>query len=758
MAIKPETPWQISIDTGGTFTDCLAKDPQGNLHRAKVLSTSALRGMIAENIERQQLRIAEKWGVPSDFVQGFRFSLLDKTHPEVLVVEYDAGKKILMLNKPLNFDLQPNTPFEVCSTEEAPILAARIVTKTLPNAKLPDIRMRLATTRGTNALLERKGVSTALFITRGFGDLLRIGTQQRPDIFALEIIKPEPLYEVVVEVDERLNSDGSVLRPLTLNSLNAEVEALVKKGIRVAAVALMHSYQNPQHELELADFLEERGFEHVSRSAKLAPFIKIVLRAETAVIDAYLSPVIKDYLNKVNTSLNNGRLHVMTSAGGLVSSANFHAKDSLLSGPAGGVVGAALSGKRSGYEKVIVFDMGGTSTDVARFDGDFEYAFEHEVGDAHLVGTALAIERVAAGGGSICKFDGYRLRVGPESAGAHPGPACYGAGGPLTLTDVNLLLGRLDPTRFEIPISKEQAESQFSSLQKEIKSQTAESPEKAALLQGFLDIANERMADAIRRVSVRKGLDPRDYALVAFGGAGGQHACGIATRLEMETIIIPQDASLLSAYGLGNAVLERFSEKQLLKKIKEIEREIPELINKLSSEAFKAVAAEGISDAQIEVRRRFVNMRFIGQDSILTVEYDPQIALEKAFEEKYHEIYGHLPGDRDIEIESVRVICSTIAASEEAPESLPPKKTKPSRFSKPGRFLGYEGSVHSYFDGEWRELPFFARSKLKPGAYFAGPALVFEQHSATVIESGWQARVDGAGALLLKYMNECDAS
>jgi len=747
MAIKPETPWQISIDTGGTFTDCLAKDPQGNLHRAKVLSTSALRGMIAENIEPQQLRIAEKWGVPSDFVQGFRFSLLDKTHPEVLVVEYDAGEKILMLNKPLNFDLQPNTPFEVCSTEEAPILAARIVTKTLPNAKLPDIRMRLATTRGTNALLERKGVSTALFITRGFGDLLRIGTQQRPDIFALEIIKPEPLYEVVVEVDERLNSDGSVLRPLTLNSLNAEVEALVKKGIRVAAVALMHSYQNPQHELELADFLEERGFEHVSRSAKLAPFIKIVLRAETAVIDAYLSPVIKDYLNKVNTSLNNGRLHVMTSAGGLVSSANFHAKDSLLSGPAGGVVGAALSGKRSGYEKVIVFDMGGTSTDVARFDGDFEYAFEHEVGDAHLVGTALAIESVAAGGGSICKFDGYRLQVGPESAGAHPGPACYGAGGPLTLTDVNLMLGRLDSTRFEIPIIRERAESKFTALQKEIKIKTGESPEKEALLQGFLDIANERMADAIRRVSVRKGLDPGDYALVAFGGAGGQHACGIAKRLEIKTIIIPQDASLLSAYGLGNAVLERFSEKQILEKLKDIEQEIPELITKLSSEAFEAVAAEGISDEEIEVRRLLVNMRFIGQDSILTVEYDQAIVLEKAFEEKYQEVYGHLPGDRDIEVESVRVICSTIARSDKAPKFSSTKKE-----AKP------EGSFHSYFDGEWRELPFFARSKLTSGAYFAGPALVFEQHSATVIEGGWQARVDGAGALVLKYMNECNVS
>ncbi|MCH7680095.1 hydantoinase/oxoprolinase family protein, partial [candidate division KSB1 bacterium] len=659
MAIKPETPWQISIDTGGTFTDCLAKDPQGNLHRAKVLSTSALRGMIAENIEPQQLRIAEKWGVPSDFVQGFRFSLLDKTHPEVLVVEYDAGEKILMLNKPLNFDLQPNTPFEVCSTEEAPILAARIVTKTLPNAKLPDIRMRLATTRGTNALLERKGVSTALFITRGFGDLLRIGTQQRPDIFALEIIKPEPLYEVVVEVDERLNSDGSVLRPLTLNSLNAEVEALVKKGIRVAAVALMHSYQNPQHELELADFLEERGFEHVSRSAKLAPFIKIVLRAETAVIDAYLSPVIKDYLNKVNTSLNNGRLHVMTSAGGLVSSANFHAKDSLLSGPAGGVVGAALSGKRSGYEKVIVFDMGGTSTDVARFDGDFEYAFEHEVGDAHLVGTALAIESVAAGGGSICKFDGYRLQVGPESAGAHPGPACYGAGGPLTLTDVNLMLGRLDSTRFEIPIIREWAESKFIALQKEIKIKTGESPEKEALLQGFLDIANERMADAIRKISIRKGYNPEEYVLVAFGGAGAQHACAVADLLGIQTILVPNNASLLSATGLGHAVIERFAEQQILQPFDEHSKPIQDWIETLSVQAVKSVLQEGIPQDESVVRRCSVNMRFLGQDAVLSVEYKPGMDMEIEFKSEYIKIYGHWPSGRSIEIESIRVVASS---------------------------------------------------------------------------------------------------
>jgi 5-oxoprolinase (ATP-hydrolysing) len=444
--------WRIWIDTGGTFTDCLALDPEGTLHRAKVLSTSALRGRIVER-NGARVRVEAGWRVPVGFFRGFELRILGTDEARRVIGSHGD---ILELDGPLP-DLK-GSAFELRSPEEPPVLAARLITGTPLDRELPEIAMRLATTRGTNALLERKGAATVLFITRGFADLLLIGTQQRPDLFALNIEKPRPLFAEVVEVPERLASDGSVLVPLAAGSLRGEAERLLAAGFESAAVALLHSYRNPRHEEALGEMLREAGFRHVSLSSRLAPLIKIVPRAETAVVDAYLSPILKGYLAGVGRALSQGSLHVMTSAGGLVRAGSFHAKDSLLSGPAGGVVGAALSGRRSGFSRVIAFDMGGTSTDVARYDGDFEYLFEHRVGDAHLVAPALAVESVAAGGGSICAFDGAELHVGPESAGAWPGPACYGAGGPLTLTDVNLLLGRLDPSRFEIPLDFEAAE------------------------------------------------------------------------------------------------------------------------------------------------------------------------------------------------------------------------------------------------------------------------------------------------------------
>ncbi|MFQ5753719.1 MAG: hydantoinase/oxoprolinase family protein, partial [bacterium] len=603
---------------------------------------------------------------------------------------------------------------------------------------LPNMFMRLASTRGTNALLERKGVPVALFITRGFTDLLRIGTQQRPELFALEIRKPEPLYEAVVSVKERIAADGSILEPLALQELAAEIEKLLKRGIRVAGIAFMHSYRNPRHEQQLAKLLLDSGFQHVSCSAELAPFIKILPRAETAVVDAYLAPIMKDYLNRVLSSLSGGCLHVMTSAGGLVEARQFHAKDGLLSGPAGGVVGAAIAGRDSGFDKLIAFDMGGTSTDVARFDGEYEYVFEQQVGDAHLVAPALAIESVAAGGGSICSFDGYRLLVGPESASAQPGPACYGAGGPLTLTDVNLLLGRLDSNRFEIPISTQCAVSKLNELKKEISKHTGTVIQKETLLQGFLDIANERMADAIRRVSVRKGYAPQDYVLVAFGGAGGQHACGVARRLGIHKIIIPEDTSLLSAFGLGHAVLERFVEKQILQPLNKVDSKIPVWIDHLTEEAKKSVSHEGVPAKQIEVRRRIVHLRFVGQDSVLSVDYHPGIALQQAFETQYKEIFGHLPEGRQIEIESMRVVCS----------SMPAENCK-----QQVNFESYETNADGFtltcFDNKWKKIAFYERSRLSPGAQLMGAALVFERHSTTVIEKGWKAEVDKAGALVL---------
>ncbi|HVG11336.1 MAG TPA: hydantoinase/oxoprolinase family protein [Thermoanaerobaculia bacterium] len=712
--------WRLWIDTGGTFTDCLAVDPGGRLHRAKVLSTSALRGRIAERLGPATLQIEAGWSVPDGFLRGFKLRLLSEATPRKVT---DQTGMVLELDGPV----EGAGAFELRSPEEAPILAARLVTGTPLSQPLPEIAMRLATTRGTNALLERKGSPTALFITRGFADLLLIGTQQRPDLFALDIERPQPLYQAVVEVEERLASNGAVLTPLDAEGLREKIGDLHRAGIRSAAVALMHSYRNPEHEEAVGELLREAAFRHVSLSSRLAPLIKLLPRAETAVVDAYLSPILEGYLNRVAKALSRGTLHVMTSAGGLVRAGSFHAKDSLLSGPAGGVVGAALSGRRSGFSRIIAFDMGGTSTDVARYDGDFEYLFEHRVGDAHLVAPALAVESVAAGGGSICGFDGGQLHVGPESAGAWPGPACYGAGGPLTLTDVNLLLGRLDPDRFEIPLDAEAAERALEGL----------GEEREALLEGFLEIANERMAEAIRSISLRRGYDPAEYALVAFGGAGAQHACALAELLGIGHVVVPQDAGLLSALGLGAAVVERFAHRQILEPLASVADRLSGWLDELGREAAEAVAAEGIPGV---VRRRIVNLRFVGQDEALPIEGEP---FEDAFAIAYREIYGYAPEGRAIEVESLRVVASSAEEeiSAEAVEARP----------------AVSGTRRCWMSGSWSDVPVYDRAQLSPGEDFPGPALVFESHSATVVAGGWQGRVDGAGNLVLSISGGIDS-
>ena len=388
--------WQVSIDTGGTFTDCVARDPEGRLHHAKVLSSSALRGKVAAPLDSTRLRVSVVWSAPRDFVRGFSFRPLGGARWESEIAAYDPEAAILELTDPMGAPLEPGSTFELVSPEEAPLLAARLVTRTPAGSALPPLAMRLATTRGTNALLERQGAPVAFFVTRGFGDLLRIGTQQRDDLFALAVRRPEPLYAHVVEVAERLGADGSVIEPLRLDELRPDIERVRDAGVRVAAVALLNAYRNPRHEELLRDVLHESGFEHVSVSSTLAPRIQVLPRAETAVVDAYLTPVIRGHLDRVGEGLPHGTLHAMTSAGGLSRAASFRASDSLLSGPAGGVVGAAAAARRSGLARILAFDMGGTSTDVARFDGDYEYQFEHRVGDAHLLVPSLAIESVAA--------------------------------------------------------------------------------------------------------------------------------------------------------------------------------------------------------------------------------------------------------------------------------------------------------------------------------------------------------------------------
>jgi 5-oxoprolinase (ATP-hydrolysing) len=721
-ADRQQRHWQIWIDTGGTFTDGVAISPAGERKNVKILSTSALRGTVVRSISPTRLEVRESWSAPAGLIRGFRFRLLGSEHEEIRVERYDPDSHLLELSSPLEQEAAPGASFEVISEEEAPLLATRLLTQTPSDAPLPQCGMRLATTLGTNALLQRRGAPTALFITSGFEDLLLIGNQQRPDLFSLRIDKPEPLYSAVIAVPERLDRNGNVLEPLDLGSI-------VQQDVKVAAVALLHSYRNPQHEIELKKRLLEIGFEHVSISSELAPRIKLLPRAHTAVVDAYLSPVIQEYLDRVRTSLGGGRLLVMTSAGGLLDPESYRPKDSLLSGPAGGVVGGALAGRMAG------FDMGGTSTDVARFDGDYEYSYEHRVGDAHLAAPSLAIESVAAGGGSICWLDGERLRVGPQSAGASPGPACYGAGGPLTLTDVNLLLGRLDAARFGIPVGTAPARHRIAEMRERLTERAADEQ----LLSGLLAIANETMADAIRRVSLRRGYDPAEYALVAFGGAGGQHACGVAECLAIREVVIPPDAALLSAVGMGHAVVERFVERQLLEPLKTGWNKVARRMKKLAGNAVDAVEAAGIPRDAIQVRRRILNLRFAGQDSSLEIEWRPRISIRKAFEKRYSELFGHRPGQRSVEMESMRVVAS----------SLPPPHAEPGASPEELRAVP-SGETRAYFDGEWRTVPTYEREELEPGACFEGPALVFERHSATVVEAAWNGKIDGHGAILLE--------
>ncbi len=724
------------IDTGGTFTDCLASDPHGELHRAKVLSSSSLRGRIIERLDDTHCRVELGFEATRDLLRGLMFRMLDAAHGSVRIVQFDPSRGVITLAEPADL---ARGDFTIASPEEAPLLAARLITQRALDEPFPPMRMRLATTRGTNALLERQGARCALFITEGFGDLLSIGTQARPDLFATRIDKPAPLHEHVIEVPERLACDGSILRSIDLNDVQVRAAESLERGVTSAAIALAHSFRNPIHERALADMLTSLGFAHVSVSSDLAPRIKLLDRAETAVVDVYIGPVIGGYVGRVAESVrggdggDGGSLHMMTSAGGLVGAASYRAKDSLLSGPAGGVAGAAQAGCRSGCDRLIAFDMGGTSTDVARYDGEFGYVYEHVVGGAHLFAPALAIESVAAGGGSICTFDGDSLKVGPRSAGADPGPACYGLGGPLTLTDVNLLLGRLDIARFGIPIDVARSRQAFNDVRRAV-----DAPDEE-VLSGFLDIANQRMAEAIRRISVREGYDPADYALVAFGGAGAQHACAMAEQLGMATVIVPADAGLLSALGLRHAVIERFAERQVLEPIDDVRPSLDALFEALASQARAEVAAEGIDPADIKIRRRTLHLRFAGQDATVELSYEHGLDIGQAFRERYSTMFGHLPADRAIEVESMRVAASSVSEPTHR-ESARLQRYEPKRAV----------TRRAWFGGEWRETPVFDRETLEPGTVVCGPAVVREAHCTTVVEAGWTLQVDEAAALVME--------
>ena len=732
-------PWQIWVDTGGTFTDCLARDPSGALRRVKVLSSASLRATVVERRGKRQLLLAGLDELPPGALHGWRLSTLGGGE-RLSAIAWDGRAVELAAAAPRSF--ARGVVCELTSPEEAPVLACRLVTGTPPHAPLPPLRLRLATTLGTNALLERRGAPTALFLTRGFGDLLEIGSQQRPELFALQVEKAAPLYALTVEVEERQSAGGEVLVELDEAALADAARRARAAGAESAAVALLHSFRFPEVERRVAALLSEHGFAPVSASAELAPAQGYLARAETALVDAYLAPIFERYLGRIAGALarqdETASLLVMTSAGGLVAAERFRAHEGLLSGPAAGVVGAAEAARRSGCARVLTFDMGGTSTDVARWEGALPWVFEHRVGDARLLAPAVAVETVAAGGGSICSFDGHRLRVGPESGGARPGPACYGAGGPLCLTDVNLLLGRIDPSRFEIPLDVAAAERACAALEMGLAG-AGESIARERLLAGLLRIADERMAEAIRQISVRQGYDPAGYALLAFGGAGGQHACAVAELLGMGAVVVPPDAGLLSALGLGVARLERVASRQVLRPLAEIGDELPRSFAELGAEASAAVAAQGATLDEIAVERRLAELRFVGQESVVEVAWDEGSSLADDFAVRYGELFGYLPEARSVEVVAVRAA----AAARPVLEALPPapaRRKPPLPAARRRVWLG----------GRWRRVPVYDRGALPPGSAVAGPGLVLERHSATLVDREWRLSVDGAAALVLR--------
>ena len=719
--------FKVRVDTGGTFTDCWGRADHESVPRlVKVLSSGRLRVSVAEWLSPTNLRIVlpENWTTGDGFFKDY---LIESGNSSAVVEFFDAASCTLNLSG----EVIRNPSVDLHANEEAPVLGARLLTGTALDKEFPSLDFRLATTRGTNALLERKGGRVALFVTEGFADLLTIRDQRRPDLFALRHERPLPLFERVIEVPGRLDCEGNELTPLQLDDdFAAAVNAALEDGITIGAVSLLHSYRNKAHETALAAYLEEAGFTFLSSSSGLAPLIKILPRAETAVVNSYLHPVMQTFLDHIRGKIGNEReLLTMTSAGGLEPIKSYTPKDSLLSGPAGGVSGAAAIAEELGKERILTFDMGGTSTDVARYDKGFQYRFEQIVGDARLLSPALKIETVAAGGGSICAWEDGRLKVGPESAGADPGPACYGRGGPLTVTDVNLLLGRIDPDNFGIPLARENIEAARRAAV-DLQQQAGIDEEKPSrdFLLGLLDIAVEQMADAIRSISIQDGSDPADYALLAFGGAGPLHACDIAERLNMQRILIPAEAGVLSAYGLDQASVERFAEQQI--NLPTTSSELDACFAETDQEAVAALKSTGFHGF---VTRRIAELRLAGQDATLNVEVTSTSELNESFRGAYQNTYGYPPpADRAIEVVSYRAIAGTGRAS--------------SRLADPTGSSKRPNPVDSI-----KRNNFIDRNHLAEGQSITGEVVIQDPFSTLFLKSGWTAHLAFNGALELTH-------
>jgi len=732
------------IDVGGTFTDSFLRRPDGSLAHAKVLSSGVVKGAAAAGSTRRQLVDPARRADPHELWAGYRLRLIDEagqTVCETMVARFTSATGLLELAAELPIAPRVGQVYELSADFEAPIVAIRYLLG-LPLAQpIPPVAVRLGTTRGTNALLTRRGAKTALITTRGFADVLHIGNQNRPRLFDLAIRKPPVLFAAVAEIDERIDARGEVLTAPDRRQVAAQLEALADQGFESLAVCLLHAFVRGDHEELVGELAREAGFSEVSLSNRVAPLVKIVSRGDTTVMDAYLNPVLRRYVGSLREQLPGSSLRILTSAGGLVEADAFVGKDSILSGPAGGVVGFSRVAQAAGFDRAIGFDMGGTSTDVSRFDGRYELEFETEKAGVRVVAPMMAIETVAAGGGSICRFDGVKLVVGPDSAGADPGPACYGRGGPLTVTDINLLLGKILPERFPFPLDRLAAEARLSAVVAEVTAGGGPRYELLQLAEGFARVANANMAKAIGAISVAKGCDPREYLLVPFGGAAGQHACAVARELGMRRILLHRHAGLLSAYGIGLADVERHRVVGVYQPLEpHALQALDAVFARLAVEAIAGVTTEGIPRNDIDVTRQ-LELRYRGVDASLAIPCPAGASAAScaaAFAAEHRKLYGYVHEGRPLEIVAARIEARGRSAA-----PLPASERVPNR-----RVEGQQ-TVSAYFDGRLHVTTVFDRTALSPRDLIVGPAIICESASTTVIDPGWQAEVMSQGELLV---------
>ncbi|MHB8283829.1 MAG: hydantoinase/oxoprolinase family protein, partial [Caulobacteraceae bacterium] len=671
--------WAFWIDRGGTFTDIVARRPDGRLTTAKLLSEDPGR------------------------------------YADAAV----AGIRRLM----------------------------GVPTGPLPADQIDAVKM--GTTVATNALLERRGEPTVLAITEGHADALRIGYQNRPRLFDRDIVLPEPLYAHVVEIAERMTAEGEVMRPLDLDQAREDLTAAYDQGFRAVAIALMHGYRFTAHELAVAELARGMGFTQVSASHEVSPLSKLIARGDTTVADAYLSPVLRRYVDQVAGELGTDtRLLFMQSNGGLVDAHRFRGRDAILSGPAGGIVGMVKTARAAGFDRVIGFDMGGTSTDVSHYAGEYERTYDSVVAGVRVRAPMMHIHTVAAGGGSICSFDGARFRVGPQSAGAVPGPACYRRGGPLTVTDCNVILGKIQPDYFphvfgpngDQPLDADVVRAQFEALAAEVSRATGQIRTAEDIAEGFLTIAVENMANAIKQISVQRGYDATDYVLACFGGAAGQHACLVADALGVRRVMVHPLAGVLSAYGMGQADLRVVREAPIDQRLAaDIGAALAARADSLAADLRAELIAQGVGEDRIAVLRR-AHVKYAGTDTPLLIPLDGIDVMQATFEDLHRQRFGFVAPEQPLMVDAISV--EAIGEAAGADDGL--GRTQAAGGAQP------RARVPAHMSGQAVSLPIYERADLGADARIAGPAVISDPTSTTVVERGWTATLNSLGDLLLE--------